>query len=134
MSESHCITAALTGYIAAGLALPTQYEGYGMPELEDETAAWASVFWLPVDIDSRLQTVDKDVGLLQIDLNYPPKQGWAEVSVRSGSAQKPLLAGAGIQLQRPEHHGTGARALTDPRCRGWLAAHLGHREVRGGRG
>lgn len=73
MSHRNMPSAAVQAYQAAGLGLPTAYEGF--PFTPPSAAPWARLAWLPVSNDQRLYTVDRVIGILQVDLLYPAGVG-----------------------------------------------------------
>lgn len=63
--------------------IPTQRIGYeGVAFTPPDNISWAYVSLMPTLLDSRLQTVDIDRQILQIDLSGPMNQGTAELYAR----------------------------------------------------
>lgn len=79
--------AAVQAYQDAQLDLPTAYQGFPFDPETDVPAgsAWIRLHWLPVSRDQRLQTVDRIVGILQLDVHYPMGRGTRAIKETAGA-------------------------------------------------
>ncbi len=76
MSLQKIESALISGYLGAGLALPTQYENIDFSK--PDSSPWAAVWFVPNDpIMSSLgdDGFDEYNGFLQVDLNYARNDG-----------------------------------------------------------
>jgi hypothetical protein len=64
-------------YLDGGFGLSTAYEGFTFTPVYP--TPWARLWWLPVSRNQRLQTIDRVLGILQVDLSYERDQGTAAI-------------------------------------------------------